>query len=432
MEESKGLRLTQEFRDVLDLLEKSTENLFITGKAGTGKSTLLQLFRRTTSKKILVLAPTGVAALNVRGQTIHSVFGLPPKIITKEEIWNKKIFSKKLFQNLDMIIIDEISMVRADVLDGIHWFLQRVRNNNEPFGGVRMALFGDLFQLPPVVSSNEERQFFSTRYSSPFFFSSDSYLHSENWETTELTYVLRQEERHFLRILEAIRHNSMDYDDLDDLNQRFVEEIELNGHIVLTSRNAAADKINSEKLASLNQKSLVYHAQVGGYFEPNLFPTEQLLTLKEGSQVMFLKNDQERRYVNGTIGTVYTLEEESITVSATNENGDPTFIKVEPFTWEIVKYKISDNLAEGFTSEVVGTFKQFPLKLAWAITIHKSQGKTFDNVIIDQGTGSFEHGQLYVALSRCRTLGGIILKQPVKPRDVIVDERIVEFYENLR
>ena len=428
------LVLNDDFQYVLDALEKEGRSMFVTGRAGTGKSTLLQLFRRTTRKKVAVLAPTGVAALNVQGQTIHSFFGFPPRIVTPQEaarrVTRKDL--KRLYQNLQILIIDEISMVRADILDGIDRFLRVNRENMRPFGGVQVVFFGDPFQLPPVVTNDPvESAYFRDYYDSPYFFSAKIFQDNAfELESVELRKVYRQESRHFLRLLEAIRINELDEDDLQDLNERWRPHFEVpEGYITLSARNATADRINKDTLNRLTEQEHVFVAEVKGQFDAGLFPTEAALRIRKGAQVMFVKNDLEKQFVNGTIGRVTELSAEQISVEVQEDNGKKRMIDVTPLEWEIIRYKTG---ATGdIETEAVGSFRQYPLKLAWAITIHKSQGKTFNQVLIDLGGGAFEHGQLYVALSRCRTLEGIVLRQPIRPRDVITDERVVDFFSRL-
>ncbi len=421
--------LNSDFQQALDLMEKTQRNLFITGRAGTGKSTLLQLFRNTTRKKAVVLAPTGVAALNVRGQTIHSFFGFPPRLIDRREIKKRKF--RKLYQSMEVLIIDEISMVRADMLDNIDHFLRINREDHRPFGGVQVLFFGDLFQLPPVVAGHSEQQYFSTYYKSPYFFSAHV-LQEETLELEmlELRQVFRQEQRHFLRLLDAIRLNRADESDLEELNQRYMPDFEPEDFfITLSARNATVDSINQRELGKLQTAPRYYTAFVSGEFNPQLFPTDLRLELKEQAQVIFLKNDPERRFVNGTIGKITRLDPESIHVEALKPDGSLEEIEVERAEWEILRYNMKPGEPDQIEAEVIGTFEQYPLRLAWAITIHKSQGKTFDKVVIDLGRGAFEHGQTYVALSRCRTLEGIVLKEKLRPQDVLLDNRVVEYYE---
>jgi len=425
------LVLNHDFRYALDTLEREGRSMFVTGRAGTGKSTLLQLFKNTTRRKTAVLAPTGVAALNVQGQTIHSFFGFPPRIITPQEA-SRRTSRKdllRIYRSLETLVIDEISMVRADILDGINRFLQVNRENMAPFGGVQMILFGDPFQLPPVVTNDPvERGYFQDYYESPYFFSAKVFHESDfAVEMLELGKVYRQESRHFLRLLEAVRVNELDHDDLAELNERYDPGFSATeGYITLCARNATADRINRDELARLSGREQVYLAEVKGQFDPALYPTDAALKVREGAQVMFVKNDPEKQFVNGTIGRVIELRAERVTVEVEETGGKKRRINVAPLDWEIVRYKASPT--GDIETESVGSFRQYPLRLAWAITIHKSQGKTFDRVLLDLGGGAFEHGQLYVALSRCRTLEGIVLRQPIRQQDVITDERVAEFF----
>ena len=423
------LELNNDFKYALDLIEKTTNSAFITGRAGTGKSTLLQLFRNTTHKKVVVLAPTGVAALNVQGQTIHSFFRFPAQPITQGDI--KKLKKRSLYKNMQVLVIDEISMVRADLLDNIDYFLRVNRENPAPFGGVQVIFFGDLFQLPPVVSSAAEKELFSYYYESPYFFSAKLFEEDFPMEMIELRKTYRQESRYFLRLLDAIRLNQFDQEDLNDLNERHLPGFEIEDYyITLSTRNAIVDQINEQRLARLETPEFQYQASISGNFNPRLFPAEAILRLKKGAQVMFVKNDPQRRFVNGSIGKVVEISDDVIKVLIEEQSdGKQRTIEVERLEWEIQKYKTNEEEKSKIDTEVVGNFKQYPLRLAWAITIHKSQGKTFDRVIINLGRGAFEHGQTYVALSRCRTIEGVVLKQALRPRDIMVDERVVEYYE---
>ena len=432
------LELNADFQYALDLLEKTKKNLFITGRAGTGKSTLLHLFKSTSRKKCVVLAPTGVAALNAGGQTIHSFFGFPAKFIAPEDIKRRR--DTRLYKKMEVLIIDEISMVRADMVDNIDRFLRMNRENMEPFGGVQVVFFGDLFQLPPVVATQEEQRFFQTYYESRFFFSAKVFteqpINKNNLDETgfeleglELGKVYRQENRHFIRLLDAVRTNQIDYDDLDDLNTRFQPNFNDKDYfITLSPRNVVVDEINNRELRNLTQTEFSFIAEVTGAFDPKQFPAEGVLKLKLGVQVMFIKNDLKREYVNGTIGKIVQLDFDKIVVQIEEKDGELKNIEVEKQTWEILRYKLAIDETK-IETETIGSYKQYPLRLAWAMTIHKSQGKTFDKVIIDLTGGAFEHGQTYVALSRCRTLEGIVLRQRIRPQDIRVDERIVEFYE---
>lgn len=431
MIDRKPLELNAEFKYALEAIEKENLNLFITGRAGTGKSTLLQLFRNTTRKNIAVLAPTGVAALNVRGQTIHSFFGFPPRLFPSHEI--KKRRDRRIYKELEVLVIDEISMVRADIFDHIDYFLRLHREDQRPFGGVQMVLFGDLFQLPPVMGSGEESVLFTQQYTTPYFFSSRAMRAGFGLQMLELSKVYRQEQRHFLRLLDAVRLNHTDFDDLELLNTRCLPQFRADDfYITLCSRNAKADAINGAELSKLQGAESRYLATVSGEFNPSLSPAETVLKLRSKAQVMFLKNDPERQYVNGTIGKVLECRENSAMVEIEGPQGDTRIIEVNSVEWEMIRYSLDPENPSNIKTEIVGAFRQLPLRLAWAVTIHKAQGKTFDKVIIDLDRGAFEHGQTYVALSRCRTLEGIVLRQPIRPNDIRTDERILDFYNLLK
>ena len=420
-----GIDINDDFKACIQEMENSQNPcLFITGKAGTGKSTLLQYWRKKTSKNIVVLAPTGIAALNVEGQTIHSFFGFPPRPLKKEELNIRR--NRRIFQSLDAIVIDEISMVRADMIEQIDFFLRINRNNPDAFGGVQMIFFGDLFQLPPVIASVEEKLLFQQQYASPYFFSAQVFKQELDILMIELRQVYRQENRRFIRLLDAIRLRRIDYDEFNEINERYVEDFKEDEFFVtLYARNAEVDAINRDKLAALSAESFSFIAQVSGTV--HALPAETPLVLKKGAQVMFLKNDPMKRYVNGTVGCISFLSQDCIKVQILNNRGSLEEIDVERFAWDVVKHSINEK--QEINTQKIGKFEQYPLRLAWAMTIHKSQGKTFERVIIDMGKGAFEYGQTYVALSRCKTLEGIVLKRPLKPQDIMVDERIVDFYQ---
>lgn len=426
MKNQPTITINDDFKYTLNVLNKSNESVFLTGRAGTGKSTLLRLFRQTTDKKIVVLAPTGLAALNVQGQTIHSFFGFPPKPITRNQIKVRR--NKSLYKKIDTIVIDEVSMVRADMMDNIDFFLRLNRGDMiTPFGGIQMLFVGDLFQLPPVVSSAEEGFLLQNMYDSPYFFSAHVF-NDFDYEMIELREVFRQEHRHFIQILDDIRLNQFDRDTLEDLNQRVVPSSLIDDlHITLSPRNALVNRINNERLSKLTTQEFSFLAGVTGSFKPSAFPTDAILKLRKDAQVMFVKNDTERKFVNGTIGKVVQISNDFVKV-LTNENDVKRIIDVKKVEWEIQRYTLNNQ--NEIKAEVIGTFKQYPLTLAWAITIHKSQGKTFEKIIIDMGKGAFAAGQTYVALSRCKTLDGIILAREIRPRDIFSDDRIVEFYES--
>ncbi len=424
------LGLSQEFKDALDAMDAG-QNLFIAGRAGTGKSTLLRIFRETTRRNCVVLAPTGVAALHVGGQTIHSFFGFPPRLLQKKDIQPNRRY-KRIFDRLQVLIIDEISMVRADLLDAIDYGLRINRSDNRPFGGVQVIFFGDLYQLPPVVSTPQERLYFREVYPTAYFFSADV-LSQIELEVIELHQVYRQDNRHFLRLLEGIRNATIDEDDLADLNSRYQPEQDISRqhYLTLAARNNKVNEINQRELDALVNPLHTYLAEIKGNFPEPLYPTDAVVKIKEGAQVMTLRNDTEKRYVNGSIGVVEQCKPDSILLRITEE-GRTEVVEVGYEEWEVVRYNIDAEDPSKIGTEAVGKFRQLPIRLAWAVTIHKAQGKTFDSVIIDLGAGAFESGQTYVALSRCRSLEGIVLATPLQPRDVMVDPAIVEYYQQHR
>lgn len=418
------LKLHQEHHYVLDCLEKNSGVYFLTGKAGTGKSTLLNVFKKLSDKKLIFLAPTGVAAINIKGQTIHSFFKFPPSFISEKDY---KKLPKKLLDQIDWIIIDEISMVRADLLDHIDRLLRISRKDSRPFGGVPMFWVGDLFQLPPVVSTPEEKAYFNSYYTSPYFFSSKVFSEIDQFEMIELGTVFRQKDEHFLKLLNKIRLNELDYDELESINELCVHQnISLDApfSIILCTTNNTVRHINLNRLEKIKSASKIYKASIQGTVNPGQYPTDEILILKEGAQVMLLRNDPQKRYVNGSLGIITKLNEFSVELML---EGKEESTEIEVNTWEVVKYKTETGIKEGIIAELTGSFKQLPLKLAWAVTIHKSQGKTFDKALIDMGTGAFEYGQTYVALSRCKSLEGIQLKQPLTMKDIRTDEKVVDF-----
>ena len=425
------LVLDQTFQEILHQLEQTSDHYFITGRAGTGKSTLLQVFRKTTNKKVVVLSPTGISALNVQGQTIHSFFQFAPKLLQPKDIFiNRRLV--RILKSLEVIIVDEISMVRADVLDAMNTSLQMHRNNRMPFGGIQMLFFGDLFQLPPVLSSQEEKEYFRTFYPGPYFFDCNALRHIGNLQMIELTKVYRQSERHFIRLLDELRMSQMDHDSLSDLNERYLPDTQIEEpYLTLCSTNAATQQINAGKLNEIINPSFQFLADVSGQFSEKLFPTDYRLELKKDAQVMLIRNDPEKRFVNGTLAIIDEIDEEGITVKVKKEDGRFESFALPRMVWELYKYSYQEG-EEPIKADVTGSFTQYPIRLAWAVTIHKSQGQTYERVAIDLGRGAFEHGQTYVALSRCKTLGGLFLKKPLRPRDIMVDERIVEFYEMMR
>ena len=415
------LDINAEFKTAFNLMENTRECLFITGKAGTGKSTLLKYFKANTGKKIIVLAPTGVAAINIGGQTIHSFFRLPPKIIQKDAI--KRLKDRGLFENLDMVIIDEVSMVRSDLMDGIDYALRLNRGKMKiPFGGVQMVFFGDLFQLSPVVE-NEARELLGELYSSPYFFSAKVF-NDCNIRSIELSTIYRQKDSSFMELLNRVRNKEYTEEDLDTLNKRTQKDAVIpkkDTTVILTTTNSLANTINQDRLSKLPGKEITYEALASGKFEESAYPTDTSLKLKKGAQVILIKNDPGKQWVNGTLAKVVALSKDSIVVDINGRTCDVPIVK-----WQKIEYSYNEK-EDKIEDEVVGAFAQYPIKLAWAITIHKSQGQTFEKVIIDLGNGAFTHGQLYVALSRCTRLDGIRLKRPVAHSDIIFDSRIYEF-----
>ncbi len=415
-------------------IEQTNVNVFLTGKAGTGKTTFLKSLRNTLFKRYVVLAPTGIAALNCEGVTIHSFFQLDfMPYIPGRTIKHKKMRVDKvnLIRSLELIIIDEISMVRADVLDQIDTLLRKLRfsQRHKPFGGVQLLMIGDLSQLPPVAKQ-EEWDFLSQFYKTPYFFSA-KVLEETRYQTITLEHIYRQSDSKFINILNHVRDNIITQEIIEDLNKRYDPLIlsqDHKGYIILCSHNHQANKINEDKLMLIDSESYFYTAEVEGEFDSRLFPNAETLELKEGAQVMFLKNDydapygEKRRYYNGTIGKVVELGENKIIVE---KDEDGQRIEVTKYTWERYKYELNKKTKE-IKQEVIGAFTQYPLKLAWAITIHKSQGLTFEKAIID-ADNSFAHGQFYVALSRCRSLEGLYLSKRFNPHAVITDVLIDNF-----
>lgn len=428
------MQMNEQFDLAFNFLQNTGTHLFLTGKAGTGKTTFLKRLKEVSPKRMIVVAPTGVAAINAGGVTIHSFFQLPfgPYIPSANGAKSQSNnFSNKfsrdkinIIRSLDLLVIDEVSMVRADLLDAISDVLCRYKDRTKPFGGVQLLLIGDLQQLAPVAK-DEEWNLLKEHYASTFFFDSKA-LSESTYFSIELTHVYRQSDSVFINLLNNIRENCFDDETLRLLNQRYIPDFRPDdgqGYITLTTHNYQAQQINNRKLAELPGKSYRFAAEINNDFPEYSYPTDDKLELKCGAQVMFVKNDSsgDHRYYNGKIGKIVFINPSKITV--VGEDGNE--IQVEKETWSNVKYTINQDTKE-ITETIAGTFSQYPLKTAWAITIHKSQGLTFEHAIID-ASAAFSHGQVYVALSRCKTLEGLVLSSPITRNAMIKDLRIQEF-----
>jgi hypothetical protein len=408
-------------------------NIYLTGKAGTGKTTFLHNLKKKSPKRMIVTAPTGVAAINAGGVTLHSFFQMPfGPFVPGSETTARHRFNKEkvnIIKSLDLLVIDEISMVRADLLDGVDAVLRRYRRSNLPFGGVQLLLIGDLHQLSPVVKDIDWR-LLGQYYDSPYFFSSNS-LRQTELITIELKYIYRQEDDYFIELLNRVRDNNLDQATLASLNARHINGFadtghEGNGYITLCTHNHSADTINTSRLKKLTQRTHRFDAEIEGEFPEHSFPTALTLEVKPQAQVMFVRNDStpEKRFFNGKIGKISRISGNKIWIKCPDDVDE---IMVEPATWENIDYSLDQETLE-ITENKIGAFIQYPLKLAWAITIHKSQGLTFDRAIID-AQAAFAHGQVYVALSRCRTLEGMVLSSPLSPRAVKTDRTVLRFVE---
>ena len=420
----------------LQFINKTDRNLFITGKAGTGKTTFLHKIKNESLKRMIIVAPTGVAAINAKGVTIHSFFQMPFGPILPNQIANtsnaQRKFSKTkidIIKSLDLVIIDEISMVRADLLDGIDQVMRRYKNRNKVFGGAQVLMIGDLQQLSPVVKPNEWsllQQYYNTVY----FFSSKAYQEA-NVVSIELKHIYRQKNEDFITILNEIRNDKLSEHSASVLNERYnptFSPSKDDGYITLTTHNNRAHLINESELNKIKNRSYFFDAAISGKFNENAFPNSEKLELKVGAQVMFIKNDssQEKRFFNGKIGIVTDISRENVTVQCANEIDE---IVTEKETWENINYSINEETKE-IKEDITGSFSQIPLRLAWAITIHKSQGLTFEKAIID-AEASFAHGQTYVAMSRCTSLEGLVLKTPIKSSSIINDKTVSSFNERV-
>ncbi len=419
-----------------DFVRHTNRNIFLTGKAGTGKTTFLHSLQENPSKRMIVTAPTGVAAINAGGVTLHSFFQLPfgPFVPGSETFERNKQrqfrFSKekkRIIQSLDLLVIDEISMVRADLLDAVDAVLRRHRRNDHPFGGVQLLMIGDLHQLSPVVR-HDEWQLLQQQYESVYFFSSKALARRE-LVTIELQHIYRQSDARFIKLLNLVRDNRLDADSMAELNQRYIQEFtpdDDQGYITLTTHNSSAEATNQKRLQALKEPEHRFQAEISGDFPEQMYPTPADLVLKERAQVMFVRNDPsgDKLYYNGKIGKITNISGKTIRVRCP---GDRDEIVVEPVGWENIRYTFSRENRE-ISEETIGKFEQYPLKLAWAITIHKSQGLTFDRAIID-AEAAFTHGQVYVALSRCKTYEGMVLSSPIASRGVETDGAVLRFDE---
>jgi ATP-dependent DNA helicase PIF1 len=413
--------LSREQLEIYDSIESSKKHVFITGKAGTGKSALLQHLKEHSSKQLMVLAPTGIAALNVGGQTIHSVFRQAENYSRSRSMEETTI---EVLKHLDALLIDEISMVRADIIDHIDKTLRSTRGISRAFGGVQMIMFGDLYQLPPIVSDSEMRKYFEAKYGGYFFF------HALVWRRTklqiyELSHIFRQQGSQFKRILNSIRIGQVDQEVLSELNQRSSMNLPEAGVITLASTNKLVGEINQQKLSAISAREYLYKAIIDGKLKPNEYLAEQNLCLKVGAQVMMIKNDKGRRWVNGSLGTVASLSHNEVKVRL-----NKLVYSLEPETWTKIKYKY-DSSSGKISQDQIGSVTQYPIRLAWAITIHKSQGQTYDKCAVDLKDGVFAHGQAYVALSRCKSLSGLYLLSPILAQDIRVLPEVVEFMRKI-
>lgn len=426
-----------EAQEVIRLISYTNKSLFLTGKAGTGKSYLLRKLTEHTHKKFVILASTGVAALNVGGQTIHSFLRIEPRpyLPNDKEIQELSDEKKELLRNLDLIIIDEVSMVRSDLMQAVDLSLRKNLKSPYPFAGKQLLLIGDLFQLPPVVSNKNlgEKEIIDHNYQTPYFFSSQSLENGYNYHVVELQKVYRQTDADFISVLNAVRTSNVSTGHLQVINKRHIpgyEPADGSFEITLCTRNDIADDLNKSKLDSLKGMTKTFRAIMTGDFlkekGANKLPADSELYLKPDAQVMFIKNDQSRRWVNGSIGKIVSINADTLRIKV--DVTDEVHV-VERTLWEHIEYKWNKE-EEKIEKIVTGTFQQFPIKLAWAVTIHKSQGQTYQNAIIDMGSGAFAPGQTYVALSRCTTLNGIKLKRPITLRDIITDSRIGTYLQN--
>jgi len=426
---SSEIEITEEYKKILEWLKAEAPIVFVSGKAGTGKTTFIRHLREAYDKNLVVVAPTGVAALNIEGVTIHSFFMFPPRVVMDDDI--KIVRDRKFYTKISLLIIDEVSMVRGDIIDAIDKFLRKNRGIQEPFGGVQVLLIGDLFQLPPVVNKRDYNALQILGYESPYFFSAKAFEHSQ-MVYQELTKIFRQSDASFIDLLNRVRNAEDLSATIKKLNERFENNYDTSHIIItLTATNKVADQINDDHLNKLPTIPITFTGEVSGKFsvEDEKLPSPINLTLKEGAQIMFTKNDGNKKWVNGTIGKIVGLNNNTIQVEIKNSFGTSVY-DVQKAIWKSYKYEY-DDVSDKIVPVETGRYIQFPLMLAWAVTIHKSQGKTLEKVLIDLGTGAFDYGQVYVALSRCRSLEDIHLNKPIKPNDIKCDPVIKRFYDAL-
>lgn len=426
---SSDIEVTPEYRQILDWLNAEAPIVFVTGKAGTGKTTLIRYLREQFQDNTVAVAPTGVAALHINGATIHSFFRFPPRVVMNEDI--KLVRDRKLYRKMRLLIIDEVSMVRAEIIDAIDKFLRMNRESNQPFGGVQLLMIGDLFQLPPVVSRGEYEALQMMGYESPYFFSAKVFKRC-GMVSEELVKIYRQSEETFIAILNKIRVGEAVEDVLSILNQRCLSLANPEGVIItLACTNRVADAINDQELKKLTSPLQTFTGEVSGKFsvEDQKLPSPLNLSLKNGAQVMFTKNDEKKRWVNGTVGKVVGFDKGVIRVDV-GDGQQKGIYDVQQAKWESFKYEY-DEAKDKIVPVSTGIYRQHPLMLAWAVTIHKSQGKTLEKVRVDLGEGAFDYGQVYVALSRCRSLEDIHLLRPIQKQDIKCDPVIKRFYAAL-
>ena len=412
------IELNDEFKEAFDLIAKTNENVFVTGNAGAGKTTFLKYYIEQAKKNTVILAPTGIAALNAGGETVHSFFKFKPDIML-HKVKKKKLTEKSIYHKVETIIIDEASMLRCDLLDCAEKFLRLNRQIRKPFGGVQMVFIGDLKQLPPVVKE-DEKEFFSTVYDTPYFLGAKC-LQDRPIKTIELKKIYRQSDIDFIKLLNSVRDRSIAQDGIKKLNERVSSDVEIKDMAVyLATTNRKAASINEHHLKQIKALPYEFCAETENIEEKSAaFPADNVLTVKKGAQVMMLNNDSRGRWVNGSMAIIedirLAVESDRVLIYVKFPNG--SLEPVEPYKWELFKYRWNEK-SKRVETESAGSFRQFPLKLSWAITIHKSQGKTFENVIIDMERGAFAAGQLYVALSRCKTFEGIRLLRPISHKDL--------------